>query len=95
MIETWSRIIEMLRKRGVKENTHTQPVSPPGNGLPRDFGWFPINWGCFLSDDPKSLLKHAHLHVVTKLPVSGRDMTQMRAEQCVWTERAGELRPRQ
>ena len=31
------------------------------------------------------MLKHARLHVVTKLPVSGRDMTQMRAEQCVWS----------
>ena len=43
MAETWSRLTEMLRKRGVKENTHIQPVSPPRNGLPRDFGWFPIN----------------------------------------------------
>ena len=43
MVATWSRLIEMLRKRGRKENTHPPPVSPPGNGLPRDFGWFPIN----------------------------------------------------
>ena len=30
MVATWSRIIEMLRKRGRKENTHPPPVSPPG-----------------------------------------------------------------
>ena len=35
------------------------------------------------------MLKHARLHVVTKLPVSGRDMTQMRAEQCVWSGEGG------
>ena len=31
------------------------------------------------------MLKHARLHVVTKFPVSGRDMAQMRADQCVWS----------
>ena len=42
MVETWSRLIEMLERGAGRENTHTQPVSPPVNGLRRDFGWFLI-----------------------------------------------------
>ena len=95
MVETGSRIIEMLRKRDRKgEHTHLACLcswewTPKGLWLlSNELRLFSLWW-------PQELAQTRPLTRGYKIPcVMGRDMAQMRAEQCVWSREGRGAEPK-
>lgn len=96
MVETWSRLTEMLGKRGRKENTHTQTVSPPGNGLQGILAGLQLTEVVFSLINSQELAQTRPLTCGYKVPcVIGMHMAQKRGEKCVWSREGRGVRPRQ